>query len=105
MAMFVHLAPEKHAARIRRSGVSKLRKVRVPEPGVYATPVTRNFFISHQWLRELKRRGAGPIIGVYFRLPDEQTAWVAHYRQAHQKMSAAEAVALFVQNESLEGFE
>jgi hypothetical protein len=105
MAMFVHLAPEKYAATIRRSGISRLRKAGVPEPGVFATPVARNFFVSHQWLRELKRRGAGPIIGVYFRLPDEQLVWVAHYRQAHQRMTAAEAVALFMHGESLEGFE
>ncbi len=44
-------------------------------------------------------------MGVYFRLPDKQPVWVAHYRQSHEQMTAVEAVALFMQNESLEGFE
>lgn len=105
MAMFVHLAPEKRAASIRRSGISRLRKVRTPDPGVFVMPVTRNFFVSHQWLRELKRRGAGPIVGVYCRVPDDQCVWVAHYSQAHQRMSAADAVALFLSDAALEGFE
>ena len=105
MAMFVHLAPEKYAAKIGRSGIARLRRVGVPEPGIFATPMARNFLISHQWLRELKRRGRGPIVGVYFRLPDDQPVWVAHYRQAHQQMKAAEASALFMHNESLEGYE
>ena len=73
MAMFVHLAPESAAARIRRSGISRLRKAAGGVPGgAFAVPVTRNFFLSHQWLRELKRRGAGPIVGVYFRLGDDE---------------------------------
>jgi hypothetical protein len=105
MAMFVHLALEKHADRIRRSGITRLRKVQVPAPGIYAMPVSRSFFVSHQWLRELKRRSGGPIVGVYFRLPDEQPVWVAHYRDAHQQMTAAEAAGLFLSGEGLEGFE
>src|SRR5437868_6454943 len=104
MAMFVHLAPDKHAPRIRRSGITRLRTTGVPEPGIFATPVARNFFISHQWLRELKRGGAGPIVGVYFRLLDDQLVWIAHYRDAHQQMTAAQAAGLFMHHESLEGF-
>ena len=105
MAMFVHLAPQKVAAAIRRNGVNRLRKNHVPEPGIYASPVVRNFFVSHQWLRELKRRGAGPIVGVYFRIPDDQKVWVAHYRNAHRSMSAAEAVGLIMHAAESEGFE
>jgi hypothetical protein len=105
MAMFVHLAPQKLADAIRRRGINRLRKSRVPEPGIYASPVVRNFFVSHQWLRELKRRGAGPIVGVYFRIPDDQRVWVAHYRNAHQSMSAAEAVGVIIHAAEPEGFE
>ena len=102
--MFVHLAPESSVARIRRSGNSRLRKASNTFPGgVFAVPVTRNFFLSHQWLRELKRRGAGPIAGVYFRVPDDEQVWVGHYHQAHRWMRAAEAVAEFMSAEAKAG--
>lgn len=105
MAMFVHLAAEKVADSIRRNGINRLRKSDVPEPGIYASPVVRNFFVSHQWLRELKRRGSGPIVGVYFRIPDDQIVWVAHYRNAHQCMPAAEAAGVIMHAGEPEGFE
>ncbi|MBL9081424.1 MAG: hypothetical protein JNK76_06435 [Planctomycetales bacterium] len=105
MAMFVHLAPAKSSAKIRRNGINRLRKKSVPTPGIYAMPVVRNFFVSHQWLRELKRSGAGPIAGVYFRIADDQEVWVAHYRNAHQRMTAAEAAGVIMHSEEPEGFE
>jgi hypothetical protein len=41
----------------------------------------------------MKRRGQAAIVGVYFRIPDEEVVWVGHYNQAHRRMTAAEAVA------------
>jgi len=97
MAMFVHLTAESRIPRILRSGIARLRKAVGKSPGgVYAVPVTRNFYASHQWLRELKRRNQGPIAGVYFRIPDEQPVWVGHYGQAHRLVTAAEAIAHFI---------
>jgi hypothetical protein len=106
MAMFVHLTPESRLRLIRRSGISRLHKPIGGRPGgVFAVPVTRNFYVSHQWLRELKRRNAGPVAGVYFRIPDEEVVWVGHYGQAHRMMKAAEAVAMFLTGENREGYE
>jgi hypothetical protein len=106
MAMFVHLAPESRIARIRRAGIRKLRPAFGTFPGgVFATPVTRNFYISHQWLRELNRRNQGPIAGVYFRIPDEERVWVGHYNQAYHWMSASEAVGEFMAAEDPQGWE
>jgi hypothetical protein len=63
--MFVHLAEESRTANIRRNGISRRRKPQGEFPGgVFALPVTRNFYVSHQWLRELKRRNAGPVAGL-----------------------------------------
>lgn len=105
MAMFVHLAPQKSVAAIQRNGINRLRKQHVPEPGIFAMPVLPNFYISHQWLRELKRPNAGPIAGVYFRIPDDQPVWVSHYRNAHQCMSASQAIGLIMHHDNAEGFE
>jgi hypothetical protein len=98
MAMFVQLTTESRTSRVRRNGIVRLRKAFGSSPvGVYAVPVTRNFYASHQWLRELKRRNQGPISGVYFRVPDSQPVWLGHYGQAHRLLSAAEAIAQFTE--------
>lgn len=96
MALFVHLAPESQLARIRRNGITRMRRAVGALPrGVFAAPVTSNFYASHQWIRELRRRNRGPIVGVYLRIPDEQPVYIGHYGQAHQCLSAADAVAQF----------
>lgn len=106
MAMFVHLAPLSRVDLIRRNGIGRLRKQSGAQPaGIFAMPVTRNFYVSHQWLRELKRRGQRTIAGVYFRIPDQQLVWVGHYGNAHRQMTAAEALAEFMGTESKEGWE
>lgn len=105
MATFVHLTTESRISRIRRNGIARLRKAGALPGGVYAVPVSRNFYASHQWLRELKRRNQGPIAGIYFRVPDKQLVWVGHYGQAHRVVTAAEAVAEFTQADDPTGWE
>jgi hypothetical protein len=106
MAMFVHLTTESRIPRILRNGIARLRKAVGASPeGVYAVPVTRNFYASHQWLRELKRRNQGPIAAVYFRIPDEELVWVGHYGQAHRLVNAAEAIAQFTKADDPLGWE
>lgn len=106
MAMFVHLTPESRCERIRRNGIRRLRRTSGGFPGgVFAVPVTRNYYISHQWLRELKRRNQGSIAGIYFRIHDEEQVWVGHYNQNHRWMTSAEAVAVFMTAEDAMGWE
>lgn len=106
MAMFVHLAPETKAALIRRNGIRRLRKQFGGCPGgVFAVPVVRNFYVSHQWLRELKRRNTGALVGVYFRIPDDELVWMGHYNQHHLPLTAAAAVAEFDVAEDPQGWE
>ena len=105
--MFVHFAPESAVAQIRRRGIARSRRESrdgCPR-GTYAVPITRDFYLSHQWLRELKRRGGRTISAVYFRIPDDELVWVGHYNHAHQSMTAAEAVAVFMAAENREGWE
>jgi len=104
--MFVHLAPESRIKAIQRGGINRLRKLAFADTGgVFAMPVTRNFYISHQWLRELKRRCHGVIAGVYFRIPDDEIVWVGHYNQNHRPMTAAQATALMMTSENREGYQ
>lgn len=105
--MFVHFTPQSQLAHIERRGIACSRWGPGNEcpRGTYAVPVTRDFYLSHQWLRELKRRSGGLVVAVYFRIPDKQLVWVGHYNQSHQSMSAAEAVAVFMSAENREGWE
>ena len=92
MALFVHLTPASRAKRLARDGI---RRPRGPLGGVFAVPVTPNFYLTHQWLRELRRWTAGPLVGVYFRLPDDQPVRVGPYRGPHATMTAVAAVGRF----------
>jgi len=106
MAMFVHFAPESAVDQIRRRGIARSRRETRNAPrGTYSVPVTRNFYLSHQWLRELKRRSGSTLTAIYFRIPDDELVWVGHYNHAHQPMTAAEAVALFMAARNREGWE
>src|SRR5687768_6098839 len=105
MAMFVHLATEHDARAIRRAGI-RLPRTRGRAPrAIYAMPVTPNFFVSHQWLRELKRRNAGPVCGIYFRIGDDERVTLGHYGRNHREMTAAEAIATVMRMRDVEGFE
>ncbi|MFP5288618.1 MAG: HEAT repeat domain-containing protein [Thermoanaerobaculia bacterium] len=90
MPTLVHITNEKNAARIERSGIaaSKWRGV------VYFMPVLQDHFISHQWLRELKRRGARVLVGVYFRLPSSETVWIGKYDEPHRQVPLGEAIGI-----------
>lgn len=88
MATLVHIADARLAARITRAGLTPGKTTRV----VYFMPVLRDHFISHQWLRELKRGGVRTLVGVYFRLPSEETVWAGRYNEPHQQIALGLAV-------------
>ena len=104
MASFVHLASEKASARIERSGIFR-SKTRSGVSGVYAMPVLPNYFATHQWLRELKRRGHRVIVAVQFRIPDDEMVTVGHYGSEHRSMSATEAISVVTDAEDPRGYE
>jgi hypothetical protein len=94
LPVFVHLTSHRNLPSMRRGGI------RMRWGGVHAMPVTRNFQISHQWLRELRRGGGGTILGVYFRIPDDEPVEVGHYGRGGLAMTAAEATALMLRAEA-----
>jgi hypothetical protein len=88
MSTLVHITDEKNSARIRRSGIALGRFRRV----VFFMPVVQDHFISHQWLRELRRGGARVLVGVYFRLPPEEIVWAGKYNDPHRQMPLGLAI-------------
>jgi hypothetical protein len=109
MALFVHLARGDIADGIRRSGIkphrARICRCNGYERVVFAMPVTDNFYISHQWMRELKRDGRHSIVGVYFRVPDQEKVLVGHYNKCHIEMAANDAIGLIFNAEDAEGYE
>jgi hypothetical protein len=105
MAAFVHLTAERNLKSILRNGITRLSHRGSETPGVYVSPVTPNYYASHQWVRELKRRSAGPIIAIYLRIPDEEQVSVGRYKDEHFQMTAAQAIAMVMQCEYIGGVE
>lgn len=105
MVRFVHLTPEKNVDGILRSGITQLRPQDDHPKGIFAMPVARSFYVSHQWLGELKERGHLLVAALYFQVPDSEPVWVGHYRHSHQRMTAAEAIAVVEREQRPEGFE
>jgi len=85
---YVHLADEREAASIRKNGI----KVGKHQQGIFCMPVLQNFYVSHQWLRELKRSGARTYVGVYFKLDSKELVYAGKYNQEHRHISFGEAI-------------
>lgn len=100
MALFVHLTPEKNVRSVLRSGI-KVGDSR----GVFCLPVLPSYFVSHQWLRELRRGGQRLFVAVDFRVPDDEPVTVGHYGRAAREMTAAEAVGVILRQEDPRGYE
>jgi hypothetical protein len=99
MSILVHLTAEKNVKRILQSGIHKGKY------GVYCLPVLPNYFISHQWLRELKRGGQRTFVGIYFHVPDDEMVLFGHYNKPHTNITVAEATRILYQQSDTQGYE
>ena len=99
MALFVHLAPAKAVARIRRAGIKRGRW------GVFCMPVLADYYTTHQWARELKRRGHRRMLAISFWLDDADLVEVGRFSTPHQTMRASEAVKALMEAEDRQGYE
>lgn len=110
MTSFVHITDARNATAIKNSGIhlpkSKLIQYENQQYkyGVFALPVIPNFVVSHQWLREMKRRGFKTAVGVYFAIPDSEEVWAGKYNEEKQLLSANSAAGYLFEHETL-GYE
>lgn len=88
MPTLVHLTDEKNTGKIKNGGLSAGRF----KSGVFAMPVLPDFYITHQWLRELKRSGARNFVGVYFKIPSSEMVYAGRYNRRHRFISLGEAI-------------
>jgi hypothetical protein len=113
MPRFIHLAPESVVKRIRRNGIQPTNirgwGPRWHLPGtdrlVWSFPVTPNYAVSHQWLRELKRGGVKTLVAVVFCIDDDEVVFARHYSEVPREMSAAAAVGVILSHPEPLGYE
>lgn len=101
MPVLVHLTDERKATSIRKNGI----KFGKAKRGVYCMPVLPNFYVSHQWLRELKRSGARTYIGVYFKIDGDEMVYAGKYNEVHQHISLGQAIKEIMHLEDPLGYE
>jgi hypothetical protein len=101
MPILVHLADERDKQRIKTNGI----KVGKHRPGIFCMPVLPNFYVSHQWLRELKRSGAKTFVGVYFKLDKSTMVYAGKYNEGHQQVRLGEAIKQMMNLKDPLGFE
>jgi hypothetical protein len=84
MVSLVRIADKNDEASIVKNGISAAKR-KAGRRGVFAVPVLPNFTITHQWARELKRRGVRTLICVQFRVPNDELVLVGKYLGEHLK--------------------
>lgn len=93
MPQFIHIADEKDAASIKRSGIKIFPAWSTK--GVFATPVLQNYVVAHQWVRELKRRGMKTVVAVQFLIPAREKVLVGRYNEKPLETTASGAIKIF----------
>jgi hypothetical protein len=104
MASFIHIADKKDQDAILRNGIRSWKR-RSGVRGVYATPVVPNFTTTHQWARELKRRGIRTFVCVQFKIPDDEPVLVGKYNGEKLQLTAAEAFSAVLHHTDPMGLE
>lgn len=100
MAQFIHLTDERLARRIEKSGVKPSEVWGGKTKYVFAMPVLPDFAVSHQWLRELKRRGVRTFVAVQFRIADDEPVRVGRFNRDPLDTTAAGATRIFLEHDS-----
>jgi hypothetical protein len=66
--------------------------------------MTSNFFVTHQWVRELRRFNAGRLWGAYFWINDVEKVLFGHYNHRPVEVQASEVAGLLATSDEM-GFE
>jgi hypothetical protein len=105
MAQFLHLTDQRLIRRIEKNGLKPGEAWDSTTRFVFATPVVADFARSHQWLRELKRRGIRTVSAVQFRIPDDESVKVGRFGKEPVDTTAVGAIRIFREHESALGLQ
>jgi hypothetical protein len=67
--------------------------------------VLPNFYISHPWLRKLKRSGAKTYIGVYFKVAFSEMVYAGRHGKPHKHTTLGDAIKEIMLLEDPLGYE
>jgi len=101
MPILVHLTDERDANMIIKGGIKAGKFAN----GVYCMPVLPNLYVTHQWLRELKRNGAKTFVGVYFRMASDELVYAGKYGEPHMHISLGQAIKEIMELKDPLGYE
>ena len=105
MPVLTHLTAEKSAGAIRWAGIKAVSAGHGTPMGVFCMPLLPDHFASHQWLRELKRRGQRTLVAVDFRLRSDEPVWFGHYCRLHVETTVGGAIEMLMGAGGSLGFE
>lgn len=105
MPILTHLTPERESRKLVRAGIRAISPGHGTPRGVFCMPILPDYFATHQWLRELKRRGERTLVAVDFRLRSEEPAWVGHYGRPHAETTVGRAIGMLMRLPDPRGFE
>jgi hypothetical protein len=100
MALLVHITSLDNEKRIKRSGIKA-----GPSNVVFFMPHMKEFLISHQWAREIKRFGIKNFIAIDFKISTDEMIWFGRYNEDHQKTTLGKAIGLLMSAEDKLGYE
>ena len=101
MPTLVHRADQKDSKKIFNGGIA----IGKGRQGIYCMPVLQNFYVSHQWLRELKRRGIKTFVGVYFKIGSSEIVFAGEYGKPHIKLTLGDAIKKIMSIQDPLGYE
>lgn len=101
MATLIHITDEKYEKSILKNGI----KIGKDNKVVYFMPLFKDYLISHQWARELKRWGTKNFMAVYFKIKSDEVVWFGHYNKKHEQMKLSEAMKRFLELDDPLGYE
>lgn len=116
MPILLHLTSHKNIQKILKSGIKGVSNTincgneqkstyEHLNKSVYCMPVLQNYYISHQWLRELKRGSQKNFVGIYFRVASEELVYVGRYNQPHNKVTIERGIKLIMDAFEPQGYE
>jgi hypothetical protein len=98
MAQFIHLFDESDAASIKRSGIRIAKAKWRKSPGVFLFPLTENFVVSHQWMRELRRHRGQSLLAARIRLNDAELVLLGKFNKDPIEVTASRAIGIVRQH-------
>jgi hypothetical protein len=101
MPTLIHFADEKQSKMIFKNGLKPGKN----SDGIYCMPVLPNFYVTHQWLRELKSSGIKTLVGVYFKIDSDELVYAGKYGQNHRHITLGKAIAEIMGLEDPLGYE